>query len=131
MKKMMDLDLKNLDKSGNILFDENEGYCSIRLSSKIYSLNAIKFAAHHMAEDANIIIDAVEKDTVSLEIFLKDKKKSIKDVFWKFNEVLIGYSTYLIQSDRNKTLRNAILKKALDVEKTSKKKKKINKKKGS
>jgi His-Xaa-Ser system protein HxsD len=116
MKNDENLALKNLDKSGKISIDEEEGYCLIRLSPNVYSLDAIKFTVHHLSEEANIIIDSEAKDTVSLEMFLKDKRKNIKDVFWKFNETLIAYSTYLIQSDRNKELRDAILKKALSMQ---------------
>ena len=116
MKNSDNMDLKNIDKSGRILFDEKEGYCLIRLSSNVYSLDAIKFAVNHLNEEANIIIDSEAKDTILLEMFLKSTNKNIKDVFWKFNETLIAYSTYLIQSDRNKELRNAILKKALSMD---------------
>ncbi len=109
------MDLKSLDKLGNILFDEKECYCSIKISTRVFSLEAIKFAAHHLAEEVNVLINAPENETILIEAFLKDKTKSIKDFVWKFNETLIAYATYLIQSDRNRELREAILKKALFV----------------
>ena len=111
-----DLNLANLDQQGNFLVDEEKGYASLRLDRGVYPLPAVQFAAHQLASDANFIIDSDKSQKIIVEIFLKDNLKSIKKFFWKFKESIIGHSVYLIQSERNRDLRETILKKALAVE---------------
>ncbi len=114
--KVDGLNLKCLNQSGNILIDEKKGYCWVKLNPKIHPLEAVQFATHHLSGEANIVIDLDNKGLIQIEIFLKEESQSIKDIFWKFNESVIGYSVYLIQSERNKKLREAIVKRALSMD---------------
>jgi hypothetical protein len=109
----MNKNLSTLKK--NILFDEHNGRCLVKIKQELFPLKAVQFAAHHMAEEVNTIIDSDSNGGLVVELFLKNKDSggSIEKVFWKFNESVIGYTVYLTQSERNKELREAFLKKAL------------------
>ncbi|MGE5342488.1 MAG: hypothetical protein ACM3SY_13510 [Candidatus Omnitrophota bacterium] len=112
-----DLKLRKLDECGNMLIDPKKGYGIIKLNQAFYPVEAVQFAAHYLTEEANIIINGDSPDKLVIEIFLKDQTRDIEAVFWKFNESLIAHTVYLIQSDRNKEIRESILKKALSIEK--------------
>jgi hypothetical protein len=97
-------------------FDESSGYCQVKLKSEVYPLEAVQFAGHHMADMINIAIDMESGGKISVEMFLKEATNAkIRDIYWKFNETVLGYSVYLTQSNRNKVLRELILEKVLSI----------------
>ena len=109
----MDEGIKIID---NMEIHENEKFVLIVVNSKIYPLPVVHSAAYIMTDKAYIILDGDPDGDILIQIRPKDANSSLEALGRKFSEELLNYSTYMIQSERNRELRNIIFQKALSID---------------
>lgn len=96
---------------GNI---EMRNDCAIfSVNPKIYSLDIIYSAAYIMIDKAFIILDGNPEKEIKIEIRKKEETQKLSDLVREFNEELLNYSVYKVQSERNKGIRETILQRVL------------------
>lgn len=97
---------------GNLEINEEENYILISVNPKIYPLDVIYSAAYTFIDNCYILMDGDPKEEIIIEIRPKEKQ-DLKEIGRKFNNELINYGTYAMQSVKNASLREAILKRVL------------------
>ncbi|MFC1728438.1 hypothetical protein ACFLZ7_03170 [Nanoarchaeota archaeon] len=104
--------MKDLTALGNIKLGEDHIICTI--NPKIYSLDIVYSAAYILIDKAYILLDGDPQTKIEVEIRQKeDPKVDLQVLAQEFNEQLLNYAVYKVQSERNKELREAILKRVL------------------
>jgi His-Xaa-Ser system protein HxsD len=91
----------------------NENKASFIINTKIYSIDVIKLAAYIMIDKAFILLDGDPENEITVEILKKNENTDLKKTVIEFNQELLNYSAYKIQSERNKTIRELIIHRAL------------------
>lgn len=84
-----------------------------RINPKIYPLELVYSAAYIMIDKAFILLDGDPEKEIIAEIRKKKEDQDLKDLVREFNEELLNYAVYKEQSEKNKELREIILKRAL------------------
>lgn len=97
----------------NIEIDENGEYAVFSVNPAIYPLDLVYSASYIMIEKAFIILDGDPKEKIMVEIRKKKQDKDIKTLVREFNEELLNYAVYKVQSEKNKNIREMILQRAL------------------
>lgn len=95
-------------------------YLTISVDQRIFSKENIISASFIFLEEAYIIIDKKD-EYVLINIYPKTYQKkennslnsNIKLLGYRFNEELINYKTYEIQSKRNENIRHTFIKRTL------------------
>ena len=105
--------MEKLNKLGNIEIDEDKGFAVFSVNPKIYPLELVYSAAYIMIDKAFIILDGDPKKEIMVEVRKKEKKQKLKGLVREFNEELLNYATYKVQSERNKKIREMILQRVL------------------
>ncbi|MBN1543865.1 His-Xaa-Ser system protein HxsD [Candidatus Woesearchaeota archaeon] len=85
----------------------------LKINPKIYPLDVIYSAAYIMIDKAYIILDGDPEKEISVNIQRKEDGQELKKIVQEFNEELLNYAVYKSQSEKNKELREAILKRVL------------------
>jgi His-Xaa-Ser system protein HxsD len=107
----MEEDEKNLE------INEKDGYAVVKVNPKIYPLDVIYSAAYVFLDRVYLSLDGDPEKEVKIELRLKSLK-SIKEELEKlgrefFNE-LLNYSFYKKQAEKNQSVRETLLKTALN-----------------
>ena len=105
--------MKKLNKLGNIEIDEKNGYAFFLINPKIYSIDVVYAAAYVMIDRAFVILDGDPNKEIKVEIRKKEDKLTLKELVISFNEELLNYATYKIQSEKNKKIRETLLQRVL------------------
>ena len=105
--------MKKLTTLGNIEISDKEDYAIFSVNPKIYPLELAYAAAYIMIDKAFIILDGDPKEEILVEIRKKEEKQDIKLLVEEFNEELLNYATYKVQSERSKNIREMILQRVL------------------
>ena len=105
--------MEKLNKLGNIEIDEDKGFAVFSVNPKIYPLELVYSAAYIMIDKAFIILDGDPKKEILVEVRKKEKEQKLKELVREFNEELLNYATYKVQSERNKDIREMILQRVL------------------
>ena len=105
--------MDKLNKLGNIEINEREGYAFFLINPKIYSIDIIYAAAYVMIDRAFVILDGDPKKEIKVEIRKKESHHDLKKLVISFNEELLNYAAYKVQSERNKSIREIILRRIL------------------
>lgn len=100
---------------GNVKINEDYALCTV--NPKLFLIDAIYSAAYMMMDKAYIVLDGNPETEIKVEIRKKNNNTDLKDLAIEFNEQLLNYSVYAIQNERNRNIRELILKKALEVNK--------------
>lgn len=94
----------------------------MELSPKIYPIDVVLSAAYSMMDRAYIIIDGDPGSRITVSLKPREGKATAQ-LAYAFNDELINYSVYKRQSEKNASLRELMLKRALlsniDIEKTA------------
>ncbi len=103
----MDEILKNyeIDKENNII--------KIKIKTSLYPLEIIYSAAYMFLENFYIIVDGEPEKEIIVQMKSKSEKTDLEKIAGDFNNELINYSVYAIQSARTSAIREAITKRAL------------------
>lgn len=105
--------MKKLNKIGNIEINEKKGYAYFSVNTSIYPLDIIYSAAYILIDKAFIILDGDPKKEILVEIRKKEERQDLQDLVQAFNEELLNYAAYKVQSEKNKTLREIMLQRIL------------------
>lgn len=96
--------------SDNITFKEDSAL--MKLNPQIYNPDVVKAAAYILSEEATAIIDVSDDGKIIVNLNAKGSN-DIKKIAERFNQELLNYSIYYSNNQRNKVLREAILKRVL------------------
>jgi His-Xaa-Ser system protein HxsD len=93
----------------------HKDFAIISINPKLYPLSVIYSAAYWLLDRVHVIIDGDTETEILVEIRPKNKSKQVdlKEIGYEFNDELINYSVYTVQSMRNKNLREMIMQNAL------------------
>lgn len=105
--------LDKFNALGNIEIDEKEGFAVFSINPEIYDVNIVSSAAYIMLDKAFIVLDGDPKTSIKVEIRRKKQEDDIKKLIGLFNEELLNYKTYHVQSEKNKNIREMILQRIL------------------
>ena len=105
--------VNKLNKLGNIEINEKEGYAYFLVNPKIYPLDVIYSAAYVMIDRAFIILDGDPEKKIKVEIRKKEAHHDINELTRSFNEELLNYAAYSVQSKKNKVIRETLLQRIL------------------
>jgi len=83
------------------------------INPKLYPLSIIFSAAYALLDRAHIIIDGDPNTEILVELKRKNKEESLEELGRDFNDELVNYVVYMIQSIRNKKIREDIMENAL------------------
>ena len=98
---------------GNLEINNKEGFVSVSVNPRIYSMDIIYSAAYVLIEKAYIVLDGDPDEEVLVEIRAKEKNVKLEDLGREFNNELITYALYKSQVEKNKNVRDAIVQRAL------------------
>ena len=96
---------------GNI--EIHDTHAILKINPKIYPIELIYSAAYIMIDKAFILLDGDPETKILVEIRKKKKEQDLHDLIREFNEELLNYAVYKVQSEKNKKLREIILYRAL------------------
>ena len=105
--------VKKLNKLGNIEINEKEGYAFFSINPKIYPIDVVYAAAYVMIDMGFVILDGDPKKEIRVEIRKKEDHHDLKGLVISFNEELLNYATYKVQSEKNKKIREMLLQRVL------------------
>jgi His-Xaa-Ser system protein HxsD len=106
--------MKNLEIPESVKIFENEGYALFSVNPKIYPLELIYSASYILMDRAYIFLDGDPQTEILVELRKKEGiKESIKKIVFDFNDELLNYAVYKQQSEKNKGVRDAILRKVI------------------
>ena len=105
--------MSKFNKLKNIEIDEKEGYAYFLINPKIYPLDIVYSAAYVMIDRAFVILDGDPEKEIKVEIRKKMPQHDINELVMSFNEELLNYAAYSVQSEKNKVIRETLLQRIL------------------
>lgn len=84
----------------------------VTVNPKVYPLDVLYSAAYVLLDKAYVVIDGDPDKKVIVEIRPKEKYDLIK-LGNEFNNELINYAVYKVQSEKNRAIREAFIQRAL------------------
>jgi len=106
--------MKQLNAIGNLKMSEEDGYALFSVNPKIYSLAVVYSACYILLDRAYIFLDGDPTVEILVEIRKKEKiGESLKKLTYDFSSELINYAVYDKQSEKNRDIRETILKKII------------------
>lgn len=103
----------------NLKIDKKNNYVLISVNPRIYPLEVVYFASYSLMDRAFIILGGDPEKEILVEIKPK-KEKELETLGREFNNELINYAVYVIQSQRNRQEKEMIMKRALQTSMESK-----------
>jgi His-Xaa-Ser system protein HxsD len=96
----------------NIEVNKSKGNVIISVNPKVYGLDTIFSAAYIFIDNAYVIVDGDPNEEIIVQLRAKDKKMDLEKLGREFNNELINYSFYGIQTARSMPIRAAIVQRA-------------------
>lgn len=97
----------------NLEIYAKEKYVIASVNPKIYPLDVVQSALYVMMDRVYGVVDGDPAEEILVELRPKEKKQDLLVLGREFNEELVNYAVYKVQSERNKALRDLLVKKAL------------------
>ena len=94
-------------------FEIKDGSVILSVNPKIYPLDVIFSAAYIFTDKNYIILDGNPEEEILVEIKPKEKSNEMEKIAMEFNNELVNYGSYAVQSARNTHLRHIILQRVL------------------
>jgi len=104
--------VKDVFSIDNMEINKNKGNVIISVNPKIYGLDTIFSAAYIFIDKAYVIVDGDPNEEIIVQLKAKDKKMDLEKLGKEFNNELINYSFYGIQTARSMPIRAAIVQRA-------------------
>jgi His-Xaa-Ser system protein HxsD len=98
---------------GNLEMNEKEGYVLVSVNPKIYPLDVVLSSAYIFTDKYYVLVDGDPNEEIIVELRPKDKNDSLEKIGRNFNNELINYASYAVQTIKNERLREAILNRVL------------------
>ena len=114
---------KDVEVVGNLELHKKQGFLVASVNPKIYPLNMVYSAAYVFLDKAFVIIDGDPKDEILVELRPKQNGVNLEEMGREFNNELLSYAVYEVQSQKNAQIREAIVRRALMVEDVAKEQK--------
>ncbi len=89
-----------------------DGHAVLRVNPAIFPLDVVLMAAYVMIGKAHIFLDGNPNEEIKVSIF-PDGSNDLKELAYEFNNQLLNYKVYLVQSERTADLRKILLARAL------------------
>jgi His-Xaa-Ser system protein HxsD len=86
----------------------------VHVSTRIYPKDIVYYAAYVFLDRAFVVLDGNPEDIISVELRPKQKSKDLEELGRDFNNELLNYAVYKFQLEKNRYVRDAILKQALE-----------------
>jgi His-Xaa-Ser system protein HxsD len=96
----------------NMEVHKNKGNVIISVNPKLYPLDTIFSAAYIFIDKAYVIVDGDPNEEIIVQLKAKDKKTDLQELGKQFNNELINYSFYAVQTARNMPIRAAMVQRA-------------------
>ncbi len=97
----------------NFEIDKETNSVLISINPKIYPLDIIYSAAYIFTENCYVLLDGNPEDEVIVELKPKNDALELEKIAREFNNELITYANYAMQSLKNARIREIILQRAL------------------
>ncbi|MBU0758327.1 MAG: hypothetical protein KKF44_09735 [Nanoarchaeota archaeon] len=97
----------------NLEVHEEEGYVAVSVNPKIYPLDIVYSASYCFLDRAYVVLGGDPNEEILVELRHKEGKKDLETLGRDFNNELINYAVYNVQSLRNQGIRDAIVSKAI------------------
>ena len=94
-------------------FEVKDDSIVFSVNPNIYPLDVIFSAAYIFTDKNYIILDGNPEEEILVEIKPKEKTNEMEKIAMEFNNELINYGSYAVQSARNIHLRHIILQRVL------------------
>jgi His-Xaa-Ser system protein HxsD len=104
---------EDVTMQGNLEIHQKEGSVLVSVNPKIYPLDVVLSAGYLFTDKNYILIDGDPNEEIIVEIRPKDKKENLTKIGGDFNNELVNYANYAVQTIKNEKLRDAILKRVL------------------
>ncbi len=111
--------MEDQSMEGNFEINREEGFILVSINPKIYPLDVVLSAAYVLIDEYYVLVDGDPKEEIMVEIRSKNKKKDLEEVGRRFNNLLIEYANYAVQSLKNEKLREMILQRVLQTNNSS------------
>jgi len=98
---------------GVIEYDKEKEIATFSINPKIYSLDIVYSAAYIMIDKAYILLDGDPKQEIIVEFRKKKSSDDLIKLVYEFNEELLNYQVYKIQSEKNKNIRELFISRIL------------------
>jgi len=105
--------LEKVNALNNIEIDEKGEYAIFSVNPNIYPLDLVYSASYIMIDKAFVILDGDPKEKILVEIRKKKPEQNLKILVQEFNEELLNYAVYKVQSEKNRNIREMILQRVL------------------
>ncbi|MBN1386385.1 hypothetical protein JW968_05430 [Candidatus Woesearchaeota archaeon] len=96
----------------NITVDREKGRAIIKVNAQIYNKDIVLNAAYVFLDKHYVLIDGNPEDEISVELIPKDGSDPEKAAL-EFSNELVNYAEYHAQQERNKSIRDMIVHRAL------------------
>ncbi len=104
---------KAVPMQGNMEINKKEGYALLSVNPNIYPLDVVLSTAYVFLERCYVLVDGDPNEEIVVELRPKDKKQDIEKLGREFNNELVSYASYAVQSLKNAPLREAIINRVL------------------
>lgn len=101
----------------NMQIDKDRNYVIVSVNPKIYPIDIVQLAAYVMIDKAYVILDGDPNQEISVELRSKVSNISAEEIGREFNNQLLNYVVYKLQSEKNKDIKDALIKAALEKDK--------------
>ncbi len=101
---------ENESKINNMDINEKGNFVLVSINPKIYPLEIIYSAAYTFIDRAYVIIDGDPSEELFVELKLKEKG-DLETLGREFNNELVNYAVYAVQSVRTQNVRDALVEK--------------------
>jgi His-Xaa-Ser system protein HxsD len=96
----------------NMTVNKSKNNVIISVNPKVYGLDTIFSAAYIFIDKAYVIVDGDPNEEIVVQLKAKDQETNLEKLGRDFNNELINYSFYGIQTARSMPLRAAIIQRA-------------------
>jgi His-Xaa-Ser system protein HxsD len=103
---------KNLFSIDNLETQKDKNNVIVSVNPRIYGLNIIFSAAYVFIDKAYVIVDGDPNEEIIVQLKAKDKKADLEKLGREFNNELINYTNYAVQTEKTMPLRAAIVQRA-------------------
>lgn len=103
---------KDVFSIDNLEVNKGKSNVIISVNPKVYGLDTIFSAAYIFIDKAYVIVDGDPNEEIIVQLKAKDKKIDLEKLGRDFNNELINYSFYAVQTARSMPIRAAIVQRA-------------------
>jgi His-Xaa-Ser system protein HxsD len=107
-------DLKAFNELDTIKIDPKKKFVLFKISPKVFSREVVVDASYILSDKANFFIAVDQEDNFLVEIQKLDDKITLEELIRQFNMELLNYAVYKKQSEKNKVLRETLMKAVLE-----------------